>query len=341
MTLRFKNFHYLSLFVLASCASNSSSIEPEDAIDLICKNCTIGYGAALVGNCPQGYAELKIKESQLTVKYTVNCGSGPQSATESGMATDLKVVKSPNGNYLQGKWTDRGDMLADADLKLSFNENWEFHQGKQLTLALFSSGNWEYQFSWTESDSAIDELCKMFYSESELASISNKREQRIPLDYSAAGDIEILGFILNSKWRNNKGDATIEFDTNTNTLSFNCDTDYGNQTYSLGNLRFEEEFNRYETYQNLNFFSKGFWVDYFIPYYDSRTLTEEAGLILENTAGRIYFDDGGFFTNYGPKENKLDDSTLRQILNKLKERNATLKAEIEESPTMEDLEEAF
>lgn len=324
----------IALIYLSSCSKG-----PEDAFDIICENCTIN-GAALVGNCPQGYAKLIIKDGQLTVKYKVDCGSGTQSATESGKATDLKLVNSPSGNYIQGRWTDRGDLLADADLKLSFIENWEYHYGNQLKLALYNS-SWEYQFNWTTSENTIDELCNLMYSEEELATIYKKRQQRIPLDYNTAGELEILGFILNSKWKNNEGDAKIDFDSTTSTLYLNCTTDRGKHTYSLGNLRFEEEFNRMMAYRNLGLFNKGFWVDYLDPYYSTPSLRQSKGLILESLGGRLYFYDGGFFNNYGPIENILDDATLRQILKKLKERKTSVKASVKNYALSGDNAEYF
>lgn len=314
----------IALIYLSSCSRG-----PEDAFGIICENCTVDNGAALVGNCPQGYAKLIIKDGQLTVKYKVDCGGGTQSATESGKATDLKLVNSPSGNYIQGRWTDRGDLLADADLKLSFNENWEYHYGNQLKLALYNS-SWEYQFNWTPSENTIDELCNLMYSEAELATIDKKRQQRILLDYKTAGELEILGFILNSKWRNNDGDAKIDFDSTTNTLSLNCITKYGKKTYSLGNLRFEEEFNQMMAYRNLSLFNKGFLVDYKVTDGGEAIVVgktaQSKGLTLESSGGRLYFEDGGFFKNYGPQENILDDATLLQILEKLKKLKTPIKA---------------
>jgi len=322
MNRLFQKIQLPILFALISLIGCSKG--PEDAFDVICDNCVIKNGVALVGAC-RGDAKLNIDNGILTVSYAVDCGNGSHSAKESGSVSDLKVVHTPEGSYIKGRWVNRGANLSDADLKLSFNDNWEYHYGRQLKLALYSSA-WEYQFNWTTSDNTIDELCELIYSDEELATIKKKRQQRIPLDYNSAGEIEILGFILNSKWRNTEGDAKINFDSTSGTLYLNCTTNRGNQTYSLGNLRFEEEFDRMMTYRKLNFYNRGFWVDYLVPYYTGQTLLESKGLILESSGGRFYFDNVGFFNNYGPQENIISEVALRKILTKLKERKVPVRA---------------
>lgn len=337
-----KYSHFLSIIILSSCANSVLTTGPEDAINLICENCTISNGVALVGGCPQGYAELKIKEGRLTVNYSVDCGSGVLKASESGVASDLKVIKDQDGNYIAGKWTERGEMLADADLKLYLNKNWEYTYGQQMTLALYNSAaNWEYQFTWTETDSSLLEFCKILYSESEINQINSRINQRIPLDYENASDVEVLGFILNSKWSKGGKEAVIEFDESTNTLAFSCDTDYGYKTFYLGGLRYETQFYQYVSYQNLNFFSKGFWSDYLDETYNPPALRESEGLLLESSGGRIYFVEGGFFRNFGRKESELDKVTLRNILGKLK--SSKIISASQEDILSEDIyvEEAF
>ena len=108
-------------------------------------------------------------------------------------------------------------------------------------------------------------------------------------------------------------------------------TKYGKKTYSLGNLRFEEAFNQMMAYRNLDH-KKGFWVDYKVTDGDALIVvgktSQSKGLSLESSGGRLYFEDGGFFENYGPQESILDDATLHQILEKLKERKTPIKATI-------------
>jgi hypothetical protein len=316
----------LTLLLATSCNSG-----PEDAFDIICESCKINDGVAIVGAC-RGDASLKINNGELTVIYAVDCGNGPSSATESGKATELEVVNSPDGSFIKGKWVRNDEFLSDANFKLSFNENWEYHYGKELRLTIYGS-NWEYRFNWTTSEGTIEELSKLIYTEKESAEILERRSNRIPLDYEVASEMELLTYILNSKWRNEKGEAKVVFDSITNTLLFDCETSRGNQTYSLGNFSFDNEFHRYMTYRNLKLFQKGFWVDYLVPYYSGQNLANSKGLILEQSGGRLYFDGAGFFYNYGITSNRIDEHVIRYFLKKLKERKAPVKATLSKRNT--------